>query len=82
MDNDNSIADLTEEARTLGVLVYADDDSLTIRPDGGESSDDDVCIYADADALVASEVGDQAWPWNDRTIADYLAARSETNNWE
>ena len=78
----NSIAAMTEEARALGIIIYADEDSLTIRPDGGESSDSDVCIYTDDDGgLVASEVGGE-WSWSGCTLADYLAERRETNNWQ
>jgi len=68
------------EAELLA-CAQVDDDSITLRPEGGETSEGDVVLHcSETDVICAREAGMQ-WIWMADTIADYLAERAATNNW-
>ena len=71
-----NLAILADEARDLGILIASDDEAVTIRPDGGETSEGDVTITNDG---MLHEAG-QTVPWSG-TLTLYMAERAATNNW-
>ena len=74
-----SLRALTTEAQELGILIDSDEDSITIRPEGGDTDEGDVVIALVGITLVAREAG-QRWPWHG-SLPEYIAERQLTNNW-
>lgn len=69
----NTIAD---DAHASGILIHADDDAVTIRPEGGATAEADVTITANG---MAHDINGE-WPWVG-TLDTYLSERKATRNW-
>lgn len=77
-----TIETLIAEAATIDCVVSIDEDSITLRPDGGDTCEGDVIIYADEDSPTGLSIG-EGGDSNEfaGTLAEYLAERKATNNW-
>jgi hypothetical protein len=71
---------IAAEALTLGILIHADQDGVTFRPDGGDTCEGDVLVVDGADGLEVSSV-DGSWLWAHKSLAAFVAEYAATNNW-